>query len=121
MALIKQITLPTGEQGDYWKLIEVNCHTKRGSVATLQLYKSKTLRMDDAQPMDKALQFVFAPEDIETVDPDENLPNGWRDVWFHSHYLAIKSVMASGVNKPTEERTENEMMAEVLYGATDDL
>ena len=121
MALIKQITLPTGEQGNYWKLIEVNSHTGRGSVATLQLYKSKTLRMDDAQPMDKSLQFFFTPQEVEAVDPDENLPNGWRDVWFHCHYLAIKSAIASGNGKPEEAMTQNEKIAQVIYGATDDI
>lgn len=26
MAFIKQVTLPTGEAGDYWRIIEVNDH-----------------------------------------------------------------------------------------------
>lgn len=34
MAFIKQVTLPTGETGDYWRIIEVNDHAGRGSVAT---------------------------------------------------------------------------------------
>jgi len=120
MALQKLTTLPTGEEGNYWRLIEVNDHAGRGSVATLQLYKSKTLRAQDAQPLNKSLQFVFELEEIEAVEPDENLPEGWRDVWYHCHYLAIKAAIASGAGKLPDEISQNELAALVLVGATDD-
>lgn len=120
MALIKSTTLLTQESGDYWRLLEVNDHAERGSVATLQLYKSKTARLEDAQPLSMSLQFVFSLDEVEDAVPDENLPEGWRDVWYHVHYLLIKTAAESGHAKPTEERTQNEQLAQVIYGATDD-
>lgn len=121
MALIKQTELPTQESGDYWRLIEVNDHAGRGSVATLQLYKSKTARLSDAQPLAMSLQFIFTLDEVEDAVPDENLPEGWRDVWYHVHYLLIKAAAESGYAKPPEERTTNEQLAQVIYGATDDI
>lgn len=120
MAFIKQVTLPTGETGDYWRIIEVNDHAERGSVATLQLYKSKALRLQDAQPLAMSLQFVFGLDEIEAIDHDENLPEGWRDVWYHCHYKAIKAAVVSGHGKADEEQTDNERTAQVIYGSQDD-
>ena len=120
MAFIKTHELETQESGNYWRLIEVNDNAERGSVATLQLYKSKTARQADAQPMNKALQFVFTLAEIEDMIPDENLPEGWRDVWYHCHYLAIRAAIDSGAAKPADERNSNERIAEVLHGAEND-
>ena len=122
MAIVKSITLDDGNAGEYWKIIEVNSHAVRNSSAcVLQLYKSKTLREADAQPMNKSLQFVFSGDEVEAMDADENLPAGWRDVYFHVHYLAIKSAVASGSGKLPEDKTQNEKTAEVLYGYADEI
>jgi len=122
MALILSKTLPTGEAGNYWRIIEVNNHADRGSVATLQLYKSKTLRQADAQPLGLSYRFIFSLEEIQDMEgADENLLQGWRHAWYHPHYLAIKAAIASCVGKIDEQRTDNERAAANLLGAVDDL
>jgi hypothetical protein len=120
MALIKPITLATGESGDYWRIVEVNDHAERGSVATLQLYKSRPLREQSAQPMALSLQFVFELAELDDIDADETLPTDWRDVWYHVHYMLIKAAIESGAGKAQEDMTANEMTARILEGATDD-
>lgn len=121
MGLIKQTTLQSSVTGEYWRIIEVNDHADRGSVATLQLYVSKTARDADAQPLPLSLQFVFTLGEVEAMIPDENLPEGWRDVWYHVHYLLIKAAAESGHAKPEEERTQNEQLAQVIYGSQDEI
>lgn len=121
MALIQTATLPNGTSGSYWKIVEVNSHAIRGSVCEIQLYVSKTLRQANADPLDKTYKFIFAPEEIEAVDVDENLPQGWRDVWYHAHYQLIKALAVSAHGKAEKDRTQNERLALFFYGATDDI
>ena len=121
MALIQTTILPTGETGDYWKITEVNSHAERGSVATIQLYKSKILRDDEAQPMSLSYQFFFTPAEIEALDVDELLPLGWRDVWYHVHYVAIKAEAIKAQGTPDNERTSRERDALIFLGAVDDV
>jgi len=120
MALIHPVILPTGETGDYWRMVEVNSHAERGSFATLQLYKSKVLRQADAQPLSLSYQFLFTPAEIEAVDVDENMPQGWRDVWYHAHYQLIKALAISAQEKEDIDRTANERAALIFYGAAND-
>jgi len=121
LALIQAVTLPTGEIGDYWRIIQITDHADRGTVAELQLYKAKTVQpAQRLQPLSLSYQFVFTIEEIELADFDPDNPVSLRGIMYHAHYQAIKALAISAHGKEDIDRTANESAALMFYGAAND-
>lgn len=101
MAFEKEITLPSGATGDYWRILQRNSNFVRvDDVVTLQLYIDGTGRDSGNTPLQKTVQFCFCPGDhpLTEFDLDTVIVDDCGDLYdleLHVRYTHIKNVAAA--------------------------
>lgn len=120
MALILNHELPTGESGNYWRLVSVSSDVTEGySSAVLVLYKSKAKRDAGARPMAAAVQVRFTTGELNAVNTNGGQYTHHERYW-RAHYLALKAMITQAAAIPPDERTAEQAQAMRLFGAQDD-
>lgn len=102
MALKKQIELPTGVTGDYWRDIQLNISFLRDdSVMTLELYHTEETRRAGKPPMNSPVTINLDGEFLQAEINGMTL----RALILQQAYNAFMRMAQAEAEKPVEERT----------------
>ena len=125
MALVKQITLPNGAPGNYWRINQLSYDAINDEMRVrLDLYTSKAQRLAAVEyPLPQSVNFHFYAGDhpISEIVLGTSVPMTPQDIPTYLMYQHIRAVAVAAVQIEEAHRTQNEHAAVWFADAVNDV